>query len=166
MDNQLLLAIVPVVSVVVGWGLSSLSQRWHRGQLIEHEQWKHEQIRKDEKWKERQQRINMFLEKRLNAYSEALEFVYQVEMNQTDAATLGEILKRWEKWYPLSVVYLPPEVNNALFGAMGQTRLIEIDLSNSDRNRETWEAFKEQLQAAKKTMMNLKDIGWLPEGLR
>lgn len=109
MDNQLLMAIVPVVSIVVGWGLSSLTQRWHRGQMIEHEQWKHEQTRKDEKWKERQQRVNMFLEKRLNAYSEGLEFVYQVEMHQTDADTLGEILKRWEKWYPLHVVYLRPK---------------------------------------------------------
>lgn len=49
---------------------------------------------------------------------------------------------------------------------MGQTRLIEIDFSNRDRNRETWEVFKEQLQAAKKELMNLKDIGWLPEDLR
>lgn len=166
MDNQLLLAIVPVVSVAVGWGLSSLTQRWHRGQMIEHEKWKQEQKREDEKWKERQQRINMFLEKRLNAYSEGLEFVYQVEMNQTYASALEKILNRWEKWYPLNVVYLPPIVNNDLLGAMGRTAVIKMDLSNQDRNRETWRLFKEELQTAKKSLMNLKDIGWLPEDLR
>jgi len=37
MDNQLILATVPVVTLVLGWGLSSLSQRWHQGKMIEHE---------------------------------------------------------------------------------------------------------------------------------
>jgi len=166
MDNQLLMAIVPVVSIVVGWGLSSLTQRWHRGQMIEHEKWKQEQKREDEKWKEKQQRVNMFLEKRLTAYSEGLEFVYQVEKSQTNADVLQLILDRWEKWYPLNVVYLPPVVNNDLFGAMGRTAVIRIDLNNRDKDRETWRIFKEKLQAAKESLMNLRDIGWLPNDLR
>lgn len=59
-----------------------------------------------------------------------------------------------------------PKVNDALFGAMGETALIRIDLSSPDRNRKTWSEFKKKLQTAKKSLMNLKDIGWLPEDLR
>jgi len=109
----------------------------------------------------------MFLEKRLNTYSEGLEFVYEVEKNQTNADALQQILRRWEKWYPLNVVYLPTQVNDDLFGAMHWTNPVIIDLHNDGEvNPETWKIFKDELQKAKTSLMNLKDIGWLPEDLR
>jgi hypothetical protein len=52
------------------------------------------------------------------------------EKNQTNADVLQQILGRWEKWYPLHVVYLPPLVNDDLFGAMHWTNSVIIDLHN------------------------------------
>ena len=66
----------------------------------------------------------------------------------------------------MNAIYLPPMVNDALFDAMGYTRLISIDLHNQDSNRETWNNFRERLQTAKMKLMNLEDIGWLSEDLR
>jgi hypothetical protein len=44
---------------------------------------------------------------------------------------------------------------------------VTIDLVNEGKvNQETWKKFREELQNAKTALMNLKDIGWLPEDLR
>ena len=162
----MLLAIASVISVVVGWGLSSIQQYWDKERLLKLERWKQEQKREDDKWREAQQRINMFLEKRLGTYSEGLDLVYRVEMNQTSADVLDQIFDKWKEWYPLHVVYLPPAVNDDLFKAMNSVSLIRVDLGHVNRNQKTWDMFNERLQAAKTSLMNLKDIGWLPEGLR
>ena len=118
------------------------------------------------KWKLKQDRKTAWAKKREPIYAEGLEFVYDVEKNQTDAEALERILERWSEWFPLNAIYLPPNVNNALHGAMHWTLPIVIDLHNKAGDRKTWEIFKEELQAAKMMLMESKDIGWLPEDLR
>jgi len=118
------------------------------------------------KWKLKQDRKTAWAKKREPIYAEGLEFVYDVEKNQTDAEALERILERWSEWFPLNAIYLPPNVNNALHGAMHWTLPIKIDLHNKAGDRKTWEIFRENLQAAKTMLMESKDIGWLPEDLR
>lgn len=158
--------IMPIFGVVIGWGLSFIQLRWNTGKMAELEKWKQEQKREDDKWKETQQRIDTFLEKRLAAYSAGLDFVYRVELNQTSSDVLDQILDNWKAWYPLHVVYLPPSINDDLFKAMSSVSVIRVDLGQRDRSHTNWEMFKKRLQAAKENLMNLKDIGWLPEGLK
>jgi len=43
---------------------------------------------------------------------------------------------------------------------------IIIDPHNKAGNKETWDKFNEELQNAKTSLMNLKEIGWLPEDLK
>ena len=57
----------------------------------------------------------------MKVYGEALEFIYEVEQNQTKADELERILEKWKKWYPSNAIYLPPSVNDALFGALDTT---------------------------------------------
>ncbi len=147
MDNPIFIianTIVAGLLVLAGYGISFLQQ----------------------KWKQKQVRTDTFLEKRMKVYGEGLEFVYEVEMNRTKDEELGRILERWKKWYPSNVVSLPPSVNNALFGAMHWTIPIIIDLHNKTGNKETWDKFNEELQNAKTSLMNLMEIGWLPEDLQ
>jgi len=94
------------------------------------------------KWKIKQDRKTAWAKKREPIYAKGLEFVYDVEKNQTNAEELDRILKRWAKWFPLNAIYLPPAANNALYGAMYWTVPVTIELMNS------------------------KDIGWLPDDLR
>jgi len=147
MDNPIFVIINTIVAgllVLAGYGISFLQQ----------------------KWRQKQTRKDLLLDKRMKVYGEGLEFVYEVEMNRTKEEELERILERWKKWYPSNVVYLPPSVNNALFGAMHWTVSIIIDLHNKAGNKETWDKFNEELQNAKTSLMNLKEIGWLPEDLK
>ena len=155
-----------IIAVVVGYCLSFLQQLWSLRQQRKDEVHKLEESRKDEKWKQEQLRINLFIEKRFNAYSEGLEFIYEVEQNQNEAEALENIDKNWKKWYPLNCVYLPPEVNTAFFKAMCDITLIIIDLNNDEGNTETWNQFREETKTAKQNLMDLKDVGWLPEDLK
>jgi len=166
MSTQTLNVIIPIIAVVVGYGLSFLQQLWSQKQQRKDQERRLEEGRKDEKWKQAQIRINMFLEKRFKAYSEGLEFIYEVEQNQTKVEALESILERWKKWYPLNCVYLPPTVNDAFFGAMHGTNLIIIDLKNREVDRETWNKFKKEIRESKKMFMDLKEVGWLPEDLK
>jgi len=118
------------------------------------------------KFKLKQDRKTAWAKKREPVYAQGLEFVYDVEKNQTNAQELEHILKRWAGWYPLNAIYLPPTVNDALYGAMHWTLPIAVDLHNRDVDRKTWKIFRENLQNAKKVLMESKDIGWLPEDLR
>ena len=119
-----------------------------------------------EKNRRKQSRIDAILEKRMKVYGEGLEFIYEIEQNQIKSEELERIRENWKKWYPSNAVYLPPSVNDALFGAMTQAALVMIDLYNKESNKETFEEFKEHLQQAKTQLMNLKDINWLPKGLK
>jgi len=119
-----------------------------------------------QKWGRKQSRKDSLLDKRMKVYGEGLEFVYEVEQNQTNAEELERIRQEWKKWYPSNAVYLPPSVNDPLFEAMNWTVLIIIDLHNRDKNMETWKEFKEKLRKAKTFLMDLKDIGWLPKDLK
>jgi hypothetical protein len=49
---------------------------------------------------------------------------------------------------------------------MHWTRAIAIDLHNRERDKKTWEIFRERLQTAKMMLMESKDIGWLPDNLK
>lgn len=118
------------------------------------------------KWKLKQDRKTAWAKKREPIYAQGLEFVYDVEKNQTNAQELERILKRWAGWYPSNAIYLPPTVNDALYGAMHWTLPMAVDLHNRDVNKETWNIFRENLQNAKNALMESKDIGWLPEDLR
>jgi len=155
-----------IIAVVVGYGLSFLQQLWSLRQHRKDEKHNLEESRKDEMWKQTQLRINMFLEKRFTAYSEGLEFIYEVEQNQNEVEALESIDKKWKKWYPSNCIYLPPEVSTAFFNAMCDITLIIIDLNNNEGNRETWDKFREETRTAKKCLMDLKDIGWIPEDLK
>ena len=118
-----------------------------------------------EKKRRKQSRIDAILEKRMKVYGEGLEFIYEVEQNKTKSEELERILEKWKKWYPSNAIYLPPSVNDALFGAMHWTLPVIIDLHNRESDRETIRVFKENLQQAKIQLMNLKDISWLPADL-
>lgn len=118
------------------------------------------------KWKVKQDRKTDWAKRREPIYAQGLEFVYDVEKNQADAQELERILKRWMKWFPLNTIYLPPVVNDALYGAMHWTLPIAVDLHNKNVDRETVKIFRENLQNAKKALMESKDIGWLPEDLK
>ncbi len=155
-----------IAGITIGWALSFCQQRWTREQDKKDEIRRKEQRRKDEKWKQTQLRINIFLEKRFKTYSEALEFVYDVEQHQHDVEELEAIQKKWSKWHPSNCLYLPPSVRDALNGAMIFTTAIIVDLGNQDNDKETWKMFKEKLQEAKIQLMNLSDVGWLPEELK
>ena len=154
-----------IAGITIGWALSFFQQRWTREQDKKDEIRRQEQRRKDEKWKQTQLRINIFLEKRFKTYSEALEFVYDVEQHQHDAEELEAIRKKWIEWHPSNCLYVPPSVRNDLFVAMNMIAPIIVDLSNQDRDKEIWRIFKEDLQNAKTRLMNLNDVGWLPEDL-
>jgi hypothetical protein len=119
------------------------------------------------KWKLRQDRKTAWAKKREPIYAEGLGIVYDVEKNQTNVKELDRILKKWADWFPSNAIYLPPTVNDALYGAMHWTVPVTIDLVNEGKvNQETWQKFKEELQKAKTMLMESKDIGWLPEDLR
>jgi len=165
-NTQNLNVIIPIITLVVGFGLSFLQQLWSMRQQRKNEEHKLKESRKDEQWKQEQLRVNMFLEKRFNAYSEGLEFIYEVEQNQTEVDALEKINEKWKKWYPLNCVYLPPEVNTAFFNAMCGITLIIIDINNKDGNKEVWKEFREETRTAKKFLMDLKDIGWIPDDLK
>lgn len=166
MHNQTFNIIIPIIAVVVGYGLSFLQQLWSQKQQRKDEERRLEESRKDEKWKQEQLRINIFLEKRFKAYSEGLEFIYDIEQNQTEANALEDVLGRWKKWYPLNCVYLPPSVNDDFFKAMNGTTLIIVDMNNRERDRKTWDKFKNDILEAKNMFMDLKNVGWLPEDLK
>jgi len=120
-----------------------------------------------QKWKQKQVRTDAFLDKRMNVCGDGLEFVYEVEHNQTNEEKLERIIERWKKWYPSNAVYLPPLVNDAIFSVMNWVVLVIIDLHNDGKvDKETWKKFKEELQRAKTFLMNLKEIGWLPKDLK
>jgi len=119
-----------------------------------------------EKNRKTQSRIDAILEKRMKVYGESLEFIYEIEQNQTKAEELERIIERWKKWYPSNATYLPPSVNDALFGAVNWTVLVMVDLYNKQSNRETLKVFKENIQQVKTELMNLKDISWLPKDLK
>lgn len=119
------------------------------------------------KWKLKQDRKTAWANKREPIYAQGLQFIYNVEKNQTNADELDRILKKWADWFPLNAIYLPPAINDALHGAMHWTFPVSIDLHNEGKvERETWKKFREKLQSAKMALMNSKDIGWLPEDLR
>jgi hypothetical protein len=109
--------------------------------------------------------IDSILGKRVTTYSEALGLIYDIEQNQTKADELDGIDERWKKWYKSNAAFLPPSVNDTIFGAMTWARLVSVDLHNQDVDRETFRGFKERLQEAKTQLMGLKDIGWLPKDL-
>lgn len=119
-----------------------------------------------QKSRQKQSRTDALLEKRLKVYGEGLEFVYEIEQNRTNEEELERIIERWKKWYPSNAIYLPPSVNDALFGAIHWTTPIIVDLHNNASNQETIDKFNEKLQNAKTSLMNLKEIGWLPEDLK
>jgi hypothetical protein len=119
-----------------------------------------------EKKRQKQSRIDEIFEKRMKVYGEGLEFIYEVEASRTKPEEIERIIERWKKWYPSNAIYLPPSVNDALFGAMQWTLPVIIDLQYSERDGETIRAFEENLQQAKTQLMNLKDIGWLPKDLK
>jgi len=118
------------------------------------------------KWKVKEDRKTVWAKKREPIYAQGLEFVYGVEKNQSNAEELDRILERWADWFPSNAIYLPPLVNKALHGAMHWTRAIAIDLHNRERDKKTWEIFRERLQTAKMMLMESKDIGWLPDNLK
>jgi len=118
------------------------------------------------KWKLKQDRKTAWAKKREPIYAQGLEFVYDVEKNQTNEEELDRILERWADWFPLNAIYLPPTVNDALHGAMHWAAAISMDLHNQQSDRETGRIFREKHQTAKKFLMESKDIGWLPEDLR
>ncbi len=155
-----------IAGIIIGWVLSFYQQRWTREQDKKDEVRRQEQRRKEEEWKQTQLRINTFLEKRWKTYSEGLEFVYEAEQHQHDAEELEAVQKKWSKWHPSNCLYLPPSVRDAFFAAMNMTAPIIVDLRNQDRDREIWRTFKEDLQNAKTRLMNLNDVGWLPEELK
>jgi len=119
-----------------------------------------------EKYRKTQSRIDAILEKRMKVYGESLEFIYEIEQNQTKAEELERIIERWKKWYPSNAIYLPPSVNDALFRAVNWTVLVMVDLYNKQSNRETLKVFKENMQQVKTELMNLKDISWIPKDLK
>lgn len=147
MDNPISVIINTIVAgllVLAGYGISFLQQKWTQKQTMK----------------------NALLKDRLKVYGKGLGFIYEVEQSQTNAEELERINKRFKKWFPSNVVYLPPSVNDAFFKAMNWTVLIIVDLHNKDENEETWKEFKEKLQKAKTSLMDLKDIGWLPKDLK
>ena len=119
-----------------------------------------------QKLRQKQTRVDIIFERRMKVYGEALGFIYEVEQHQTDADELERIIERWKKWYPTNVLYLPPEVNDAFFGAMYWTIPVIVDLKNKQTNEKTWRLFRERLHDAKTKLMSLSDIGWLPEALK
>ena len=151
--------------IIIGWALSFCQQRWTREQDKKDEVRRQEQRRKDEKWKQKQLRINTFLEKRWKTYSEGLEFVYEAEENQHDDGELEAVQKKWSKWHPSNCLYLPRSVRDALNEAMKFTTAIIVDLRNKTGDKKTWEKFKEKREKARTQLMNLSDVGWLPEDL-
>ena len=114
---------------------------------------------------QKQTLIDSILGKRMTTYSEALGFIYEAEQNQSEADKLDQIFERWKKWYPSNAAYLPPSVNDPLFGAMTWTVLVSIDLHNRQVDSKTFRDFKGRLQEAKTQLMSLRDIGWLPKDL-
>ena len=118
------------------------------------------------KWKLQQDRKTAWARKREPIYAQGLEFIYEGEKHQTNEEELKGILERWAEWFPLNAIYLPPSVNDALFGAMHWTNAVRNNLSNNESNEKIFRNFKEKLQKAKKDLMELKDIGWLPEDLK
>lgn len=150
----LITSAIGLIGALLGYGASFLEQRWRLKQTRAADEWKHRQLR-----------IDTLLEPRRRVYSEGLQLVYDIEQNQSNAQFIAEILDRWRTWLPKNAIYLPPSTIGALFSAMTWARLIQIDLSNRDRDRETWTTFKKELQKAKELLMNQADIGWLPQDL-
>lgn len=147
MDNPIFVIINTIVAgllVLAGYGLSFLQQ----------------------KWRQKQTRKDSLLDKRMKVYGEGLGFIYKVGMSQTNAEELERINQRFIKWYPSNVVYLPPSVNEALLGAMNWTVPIIHDLNCNINDEKTWEKFEGYLREAKTSLVNLKDIGWLPKDLK
>lgn len=154
-----------IAGIIIGWALSFWQQRWTREQDRKDEVRRQEQRRKDEKWKQKQLRINTFLEKRWKTYSEGLVFVLEVEEHQRNPDELKAIQNKWKEWYPSNCLYLPNSVREALRKAINFTTAIIVDINNKTENKETWETFKENQKEAKAALMNLSDVGWLPEDL-
>jgi hypothetical protein len=115
---------------------------------------------------QKQKLIDSILGKRMSTYSEALNFVYQIEQNQAKADALDKIVDGWKKWYPSNAAYLPPSVNAAFFGAMIWAVPVSVDLHNAQVNIKTTSRFIEFVQDAKTKLLGLEDIGWLPEDLK
>lgn len=150
MDNiwdQVIRVLIVLVSVSFGYLVSIFKMRWQKKEL------KKDAIR--------DRRMKVY-----GVYGEGSQFVYDVEQNRTNAQELEHILDRWRKWYLSNSIYFSPSVNDSLFGALHWTLPVMIDLNNNQSDAETLRIFEEHLQKAKRNLMDLKDIGWLPEDLK
>jgi len=119
------------------------------------------------RWQLKQDRKTELAKKRAQIYSEGLNFVYNIEKNQSNAEELENILERWSNWYPSNSIYLPPLVNEVLFSAIFLARPVSNNLHNEGKvDPITWKKLKEELKNVKSTLMDSKDIGWLPDDLK
>jgi hypothetical protein len=128
-----------IAGIIIGWALSSLQQ----------------------KWKQKQIRIDVFIEKRLKSYSEALSFMHEAEMKQTEPSELKEVVAKWHKWLSQNAVYLPPSINEMVFEAIFLTYMLTITHTHEDKLR-----FGRCRDKLKKQLTELSNISWLPEDLK
>ena len=143
--NSIISNVITLAAALLGFWSSSLIQKQRRKQSL----------------------VDLILGKRMTAYSEGLGFVYDVEQNQTNDKELERIYHEWKRWYPSHAVYLPPAVNDSFFEAMTWIVPVYIDLHNDKRvNDKTFGILKENLKTSKRLLMDLKDVGWLPEDLK